>query len=1425
MEFFKNCGTNIQLVQDMQNTQIHVYEFETRSNLHHLITELRLHDALCTGDSRQLWLFGALHAKTLSLLEGFGNYCRLVEEGVLDTHTLRRAADGRSVRDMLLDAIHSALSFKLSRVCGVSHFGPWMWLFRDPGQGNGVIEAGIMLRLHVKLTDTGALYATTITTQSTLTLVDEEHEPRSGVVILAPSGRPAELIFDSGNETTVVASDEWKSLVATTLHMQGITVGADTDWLPVRLTDRSVGERVVWPAQLCLTDSPAHMGRPSGECSWRKWFTATEDAHGFKNPLVQAEEWFIGAADREKAAAAADSAKTHGSNDKDDVTVPPSSSATDMEGMLETSPPFVQRNLDQQVAMSGIYPTPEDNLVLGPAHVLQQPSSDNVVPAIGHGDPSSVSNELHQASDDGQLRGHTSSSDPPAFPHNPDDLFGDMGEIDFGGDEVGDADFDFFNEDGDVGSNPGATADAEMMEAEDGADGVEGSAELPSVGGAAAEGAAVQPRKEQAVLNDDEQQQLSVTDDLRGSEHVQESDTIDGVTDLLPSAHEPQKPLSPFGIKERLLPPPIPASAALVDEDAALRHRRKSMFDPVAFRDGLDLGRKFSPQYGPDVSSARSDHYPGQRAVDISLPPKYKKPHFQRPPRDEYHDTEVDGAESESEEDSYESASSVSDDDLPPKVPWATKKRKRADVVNLLEEAGTLLQDGHDLLDGQKDSVSEQRMNATLDHILGAGRPVESSAPSQRRDFVSGLSGEVEDDLPAVDKSQDFTKLDLVYTAQLVSDQAASSIPDILQAQGAFAKGTKISCGTAAVLRKHVEHTIEQLLPGVNACGIFKLALVREPPSRALSTPASARPGQPRPLPPHRSESVSLGPEIMSILPPHVRVRRGNETYEMLPPALNFWETLSLAPSNGPKDIRAFCVFPFNEHVKRLMEEFMVDVGSAYEGSKLGSHVHARHDSAEHEVDDFEDGLAPVELGEEETLEGALRAYSATCMELGTFLAGVAHLKPETTMVVYVVDPFQQNRVTHHLCACFWQLYKAYRDNAPKGHRNQPRSDIVLQLLPIELMASPDTLVTLDSKQLGAIAKEVYDRCPPSQASNDRNGSSALPNFAAPFVELTSPPPKKINFQLAGEPPSDLLHEGSSLHLAYALSADGLWMVVSWVNATGRYQSTASFCLRGKSFAEVAGDVWERTREIVAARDVTWRIFMVADADVDESVKKCWRTLIGRPRKQPFSVTLLSARMDPELKLRPPTSADDAGPNGLGPPGQGFLTPGSTPQGMTMTVSPDVSGYNAPPTPAPSDMATATADSDSEAHLVDLTDESWGVLFSPSFSGASSTNALAIGALFKRGEAGLESGMPDAHLPCLALNVLWTVQVRPNGNVDEGNVKQAEMTVREVLKMYRGLSVLTRARGLGGHDGSASVAPVHLVTASRGAAAVHGLLS
>jgi mediator of RNA polymerase II transcription subunit 13 len=162
-----------------------------------------------------------------------------------------------------------------------------------------------------------------------------------------------------------------------------------------------------------------------------------------------------------------------------------------------------------------------------------------------------------------------------------------------------------------------------------------------------------------------------------------------------------------------------------------------------------------------------------------------------------------------------------------------------------------------------------------------------------------------------------------------------------------------------------------------------------------------------------------------------------------------------------------------------------------------------------------------------------------------------------------------------------------------------------------------------------------------------------------------------------------------------------------------------------------------------------------------------------------------------------------------------LTTPGATPQ--SNAASPDISGFGTTPggppqvsTPPPS---TAFTEHDVEARLIDMSDETWGVLMnSPSevsslskSANSDSCPALASGYLIKRAGPRDEDGLTRVGIKLL------------HGQTGHRTV------LKEVLGMYGGLALLARARAIGNAETrglAKGVLPYHVAAARKAHAAV-----
>ena len=120
---------------------------------------------------------------------------------------------------------------------------------------------------------------------------------------------------------------------------------------------------------------------------------------------------------------------------------------------------------------------------------------------------------------------------------------------------------------------------------------------------------------------------------------------------------------------------------------------------------------------------------------------------------------------------------------------------------------------------------------------------------------------------------------------------------------------------------------------------------------------------------------------ILKVPPPHLRVRRGKDFLEALPPIVSFWETFGIEPAHGPKDISAYCIHPYN--VSEPANTFLETFGLLYSSCNLGEHVRGdRSNSAERGLVSWDTKSSGVS-GYSSTME----SLKALCEELGMSLS------------------------------------------------------------------------------------------------------------------------------------------------------------------------------------------------------------------------------------------------------------------------------------------------------------------------------------------------------------------------------------------------------------------------------------------------------
>jgi len=647
---------------------------------------------------------------------------------------------------------------------------------------------------------------------------------------------------------------------------------------------------------------------------------------------------------------------------------------------------------------------------------------------------------------------------------------------------------------------------------------------------------------------------------------------------------------------------------------------------------------------------------------------------------------------------------------------------------------------------------------------------------------------------------------DLITIAQILTEQAACGSlrlgPQKLSSElGDFRRNL------ANAIRYSVQglrKALPQSLSRANECQLRPFIEVQDvslvpPPKPTQSNPPQRNATQQRP-----AGQEPTKPPIWQIPSPHIEVRRYEAQLSVLPSAISFWESLGLGPSRGPKDVVSICVFPYLEGMRDSAAAFVDRIRSTYESLKLGSFEPLATASG------VTDGLLPF-FHDQETASpglGAPRASTLLTDNMANLIQALtsSSLTEKNFVVYFMYSPDNPSSIVDS-CAAFWDLFEHYK-KAMVDWKKSILNDLVLQLVPLDSVGSETSLAVLTPAESARLCLETYDRC--------TLFGGAMP---APAIILEQALPKSVDFKVTTTPSPNLLHENSCIHIAYAQSVDERWVSVAWTDNRGSKQMTASYCLgrRGKPLStllsDVAHEIWDTTNDLISMWKVHWRVVITKCGPMDQQEADIWVNLAQSEQpKAPVSLLLMTVDTNPSLQLIPPSNKIP-----LTAPSAFYTTPVSTPQ--PSIVSPDQNGN--PPTPmgggggmgnATTPGGNETSDLDADATLVDVTDATWGVVVSHRLNNSTSlielNPSLASGYLFKRCSVRVE----DAPV-AMEVNIV---------HADSSSPRMYEPLLREMLLYFRGLGTLARSRGM--VDKESDVRPWHVAAAEKSVRALYQLM-
>ncbi|KAL2134434.1 hypothetical protein VTI74DRAFT_206 [Chaetomium olivicolor] len=1225
-------------------------------------------------------------------------------------------------------------------------------------------------------------------------VVDTEGQAPDSGYVQSPDTQVSRLRSDHSDRF-----QQWKTICCKLLQMHGMSPSLldGCSWLNIHFLQRkpyeqrsdgkrtplvNSGPTAPWPAVLCFRKPKIDAMM---DVSLEKALAGTSADH--LDPLNRAKIWCQGVAERDDVVARRKKER--------DAALAPEHADSDVRSHPQAngySPMAAWRPPNGPTPAAGaVYPTPPDGVQ--PSAVTPTFDGGPVLSPSGQppvNAPADVHPAMHQvvpAPDTFNVGwdGVEPRAEQVVNNFSEEDIFGDLGENMFEGNELTDADFNFFDEqpaamEVDIPVLPDVGAPSMVMQGNGHRSFDQDARTTPPT----ARNAVTRPVSPQFTKPELKHARSTLAEESRLQTSMQNSNANSAIG--VKRITSPFNPETVFKrIKTSIRPPPPPPPS-----QRPVPVRRRSVFEKVNFDPAMSLASQKYGEKGPfDYRSSAFKEKESKAlrnggpltACRISGPPKQ-----QRALKDLPSDigsivaklaagaVNSPGKQVEPTSDSEDSSWVSEDDDASDPAGRASSPAKSSVVRRRPED----------------DVISMAASFRELDNISadspGYG-PVELSrlSNSEIPDFsLSKYFADPERVPLRISVSDD----DFITVAQILTEQAGSGFlklaPQRLRSQIQDVRRSLIKAVRYSV--RGLQRALPRSLAGATGCQLRPLTEVQDVP--LLIQPNSR---------------VQMRPElankstIFPIPAPHVELRRYENQVSVLPSAVSFWDTLGLGPVQGSKDIVAVCLFPQTEGMRDNASAFLDRVQSTYECMRLG--VFGRLPTAGNIVDGLV--LLPTEqdvISPGLNLPRARSAYTDQLVNLAMALAG-SSMSGKNFVVYFAYTPENPSSIVDG-CAAFVELYEHYK-RFMLERKKHFANDLVLQLVPLDSVASETSLVVLSPSECIKLCLETYDRC--------TLFGGPMPS---PAILLEKALPRGIDFKLAPTPSPNLLRENSCIHVAYARSVDERWVTAAWTDNRGGTQSLASYCLgrRDKPLSRTIGEaiheIWDTTQDLISSCKVHWRVIVTKCGPMDQQEIDLWTNMAQAETRSTLSLVLLTVDTDPSLQLIPPAATIP-----LSAPSAFYTTPVSTPQPLSV-VSPEQSGNN-PSTP----MATTTPGGDAgpssqpqpdtdntDTTLLDTTETTFGVVLSHRLSNSPTLTdvnpALASGYLIKRSGPRVD----DAPV-AMEVNVVYS---------DNHPRMVYEGLLREMLTYFRGLGTLARVRGV--TERETDVRPWHVAVVEKG---------
>jgi len=893
--------------------------------------------------------------------------------------------------------------------------------------------------IDVQLTATGKLLlSTTSRLQLSVypahhfTAAQETRDPLGQPVLvrIAPNGTIARLLrktTEPGTRTVNNTKNQfWRSKVIAWLGRKGISLnGLDQDsyWesilIPVNelylsgtVSIQNTSKEAItveWPTSLCLryaTLPPSGLDfsprsrdglDQNADDACNKWFRSRTN-HGFQDPIDFAFDWLMTKSKRDEEMEARRARRLEEQeiqrNDEElsfslvDVQLSPSS--------------LVAVFGDHQTA-SAMYPTPPDGLFSQKANG-SSPMETDTGQAFQTHDSRQSSTGIPPHTDDLRPSETTSgafNSMGPAYivDHESEDNKYANNNKDFNETGITDADFNFFDQ-------PHRAVDKKMLEADNYTPEAQQDVLQPGTRN-------VHMQRSQAMETDEEFQQLHHVSNIKNTDeiaqlcrpnetrpsNVYESQIKSGSVN---SRSLSTPPLNPLLIKQSSIQ--APGSFICSQRDVSHPHRRENNFETVAFDPKFDIADKkyrLDGRFGHTVDRHSSLPILPIEGNEVEFRPAEVPTLGWRPtksplrPRRDYGTSHSEnhanlplgvkstfshdgGHKAFNKHSSWNAGGSISSSFNVPK----SKRRKPSSYTPAGLLSGSATGTTSDAGGSPKNGLEDVSLFNSPDYmILLQDSLFEPNAADWS--LLDYPPPDFEDHSNDAALFPIFGGYDYIASAQLVVEQVAlSTLNQITRAE--FQISAKDSCFNGAIKPSNnqaVQKAILGNFPSATMLNLTGLASIQG----TLPEPAAPGKLQPRPVlrrsntPNTNSSATGFGAEpTFAIQTPLVRLQKTDAMWDMMPTAIPFWETLGLGPASGPKNILAWCIYPFSEGLESHIVRFLDTIENTYQSFKLGNHARGEDTS------DFQNGLVPVRVATRASVKHIMEGIREMSTRLGS---------------------------------------------------------------------------------------------------------------------------------------------------------------------------------------------------------------------------------------------------------------------------------------------------------------------------------------------------------------------------------------------------------------------------------------------------------